>query len=77
MIPFLLIEDILFPVSPSSQEMEFMAGLVRVGKFKKEEMHSVLRMLFPRKSEEEVRELMLKLYDGEIPPTDIDEEEDE
>jgi Ca2+-binding EF-hand superfamily protein len=48
--------------------MEFIAGLVRVGTIPKEELESVLRMLYPGKSEAEFKEIFDKIYDPKTQP---------
>jgi len=54
--------------------MEFMAGLVRVGTIPKECLDSVLNMLYPNKTDEEIKEIMDKLFDPKLqakqPPMD-------
>ncbi|XP_053407084.1 trichohyalin-like isoform X2 [Mercenaria mercenaria] len=45
------------------QEMDFIAGLVRVGTIPKEELESVLHMLYPGKSEAEFKEIFEKIFD--------------
>ncbi|XP_052251546.1 trichohyalin-like isoform X1 [Dreissena polymorpha] len=56
------------------QEMEFIAGLVRVGTIPKEELESVLRTLYPGKSEEELKDILGKIFDPKLqtnqPPMD-------
>lgn len=49
--------------------MEFIAGLVRVGTIPKDELESVVRMLYPGKSEEEFKEIFDKIFDPRTQPT--------
>ncbi|CAH1782700.1 unnamed protein product [Owenia fusiformis] len=62
------------------QEMQFMSGLIRLGKLKVGELLNVLGMLFPRKSGEELDEMIRVLFDGDAPPPEdndtIDSETD-
>ena len=50
------------------QEMEFIAGLVRVGTIPKEELEAVLRQLYPNKSEQEFKEIFDKIFDPNLQP---------
>ena len=56
------------------QEITFINGLVRLGKFKKDELENVVQMLFPTKSEEERKGLLGKLMEGYKPRKDVDGE---
>lgn len=49
-----------------NQEMEFIAGLVRVGKIPKEELESVIKILYPAKSDQEMKDIFNKIYDPSI-----------
>jgi len=57
--------------------MEFIAGLVRVGTIPKDDLESVLQMLYPGKSEQEMKEIMDKIFDPKLqskqPPMDHQE----
>ncbi|XP_059163330.1 trichohyalin-like [Physella acuta] len=44
------------------QEMKFLAGLVKIGEFERNELLDVLHMLFPRKTEEAITEMLNKIY---------------
>ena len=58
--------------------MQFMAGLVRLGKFSKDELTNVLVMLYPNKKEEERDEIMKQLCEGyEFPEDKPDKEKAE
>ncbi|XP_052773636.1 trichohyalin-like isoform X2 [Mya arenaria] len=56
------------------QEMEFIAGLTRVGTIPKEELESVIQTLYPGKSEQELQEILNKIFDPKLqtnkPPMD-------
>lgn len=56
------------------QEMEFIAGLVRVGTIPKECLESVLNMLYPNKTDTEIKEVMDRIFDPKLqasqPPMD-------
>ncbi|KAK2151621.1 hypothetical protein LSH36_356g01032 [Paralvinella palmiformis] len=47
-----------------NQEIQFINGLVRMGKFKADELNNVILMLFPNKSEEEQKKLLENLLEG-------------
>ncbi|KAL4231314.1 smoothened signaling pathway [Mactra antiquata] len=51
------------------QEMDFIAGLVRVGTIPKDELENVLRMLYPAKTDEEFKEIFDKIFDPKAQPT--------
>lgn len=46
--------------------MEFIAGLVRVGTIPKECLESVLNMLYPNKTDTEIKEIMDKIFDPKL-----------
>ena len=46
------------------QEIQFINGLVRMGKFKADELNSVILLLFPNKSEEDRKKLLEVLLEG-------------
>lgn len=46
--------------------MEFIAGLVRVGTIPKECLESVLNMLYPNKTDIEIKEIMDKIFDPKL-----------
>ncbi|XP_064630061.1 limbin-like isoform X2 [Lineus longissimus] len=50
----------------NSQELGFIAGLVRLGCFQKEELLDVLRMLFPLRQEAEIAEIFTQIYDESV-----------
>ncbi|KAK7110982.1 hypothetical protein V1264_014771 [Littorina saxatilis] len=54
------------------QELEFVAGLVRVGCFQENELLDVLHMLFPGKTEEDIQRLLLTITAGTQKPADKD-----
>ena len=47
------------------QELSFIAGLVRLGKFHKAELLEVLHLLFPLKSTEELQGVLQKIHSGQ------------
>ncbi len=62
------------------QELQFINGLVRLGKFKMDELENVVDMLFPTKTVEEKKTLLDQLCEGYKPRQDSDKdsgEEDE
>ena len=59
------------------QEIQFINGLVRLGKFKVNELDNVVRMLFPTKTESEQRELLAKLCEGYKAPPESETEGDD
>ena len=53
--------------------MQFMNGLVRLGKFHTDELDNVVAMLFPAKNQSERKEILDKLCEGyksPVPPPD-------
>ena len=46
------------------QELLFLNGLVRLGRFNKAELQNVVQMLLPTKSEEELKDIMEKILEG-------------
>lgn len=51
------------------QEMQFINGMVRLGKFELEELDNVVAMLFPDKTKEERKAILDKLCEGYTAPT--------
>lgn len=45
------------------QEMQLLSGLVKVGKFGRNELTDVLHMLFPGKTEEAVSVILNQIYE--------------
>ena len=52
----------------SVQEMEFIAGLVRVGTIPQKELEAVLHQLYPNKTEQEFKEIFDKIFDPNLQP---------
>lgn len=50
------------------QDLQFINGLVRLGKFNREELENVVAMLFPTKTLEERKVLLDKLMEGYVEP---------
>lgn len=57
------------------QELEFVAGLIRVGAFQQNEVMGVLQVLFPTKSDKQLKDIMSKIYDPKQTPSKNVEEE--
>ncbi|XP_074642074.1 uncharacterized protein LOC141899588 [Tubulanus polymorphus] len=57
------------------RELQFIAGLVRLGHFQKDELLDVLHLLFPMKSEEEIANLFAQIYTKEKEPETQEEYE--
>ena len=51
------------------QEMQFINGMVRLGKFELEELDNVVAMLFPAKTQDERKAILDKLCEGYKAPT--------
>lgn len=49
------------------QELEFIGGLIKYGKLQQGEVEAVLNMLFPTKSDAEIKDIMTTLYGEQIP----------
>ncbi|XP_072026973.1 limbin-like [Amphiura filiformis] len=45
------------------QELQFLAALVKYGKFDPSELRKVLQLLFPSKTDDEIQDMMARLYD--------------
>ncbi|XP_076436466.1 limbin-like [Babylonia areolata] len=54
------------------QELSFVAGLVRVGCFQENELMDVLHMLFPKKTEEDIKQVFAMIMEGTHKPEDKD-----
>lgn len=59
------------------QEIQFLNGLVRLGKFKVNELDNVIHMLFPTKTEQEQKDLLSKLCEGYKAPPESETEGDD
>lgn len=57
------------------QELEFVAGLIRVGAFQQNEVMGVLQVLFPTKSDKQLKDIMSKICDPKQEPSKNIEEE--
>ncbi|KAJ8317460.1 hypothetical protein KUTeg_005364 [Tegillarca granosa] len=57
------------------QELEFVAGLIRVGAFHQNDVMGVLQVLFPTKSDKQLKDIMSKIYDPKQTPSKNVEEE--
>ena len=47
------------------QQLRLIGSLVKIGKFEQEELMEVLKMLFPRKTSEELSNMLKVIYDSE------------
>ncbi|XP_078310950.1 uncharacterized protein LOC111136197 isoform X3 [Crassostrea virginica] len=52
------------------EELKFIAGLVRVGSFDQQELVDVLHLLYPQKTDDEIKKVLQEIYDPSLqPPT--------
>ncbi|KAL3864064.1 hypothetical protein ACJMK2_005770 [Sinanodonta woodiana] len=45
------------------QELQFIGGLVKIGQFNKEELNTVLGILYPNKTDADISDILVKIYD--------------
>ncbi|KAK3595846.1 hypothetical protein CHS0354_014668 [Potamilus streckersoni] len=45
------------------QELQFIGGLVKIGQFNKEELNTVLGILYPHKTDADISDILVKIYD--------------
>ncbi|XP_006816669.2 uncharacterized protein LOC102806903, partial [Saccoglossus kowalevskii] len=53
------------------QEIDFIASLVRHGGYEKNELQGILLLLFPNKSDEQIREVLERIYKATESDDDI------